>query len=506
LISSLQQRLPAGWLNTAATWALPLFTVALVRRSSTDGLQLLIAALLATGIIILASRWPVGALCTLFFLFPLRDVVFSALFRLGVSGSIVRQAGLWKELLVAALVVAAFRGVRATGGPASGRDLIALGIVAIAVVYFVAPGIPGSVAAPYDARVGSLRSDAGFAVLFIACRRLVLDDRDKRRLVMAITASALVLAASGLWQYLSPAAFDHFMINTIRLPFYKQVVLRSPFKTISITLATRPGGFLVDAPLLAEGLILPLAIGSSRIVRPSANPLWYFATAVFATSILLTASRGAALAAALVLLLTLRRAGSAALTATRTRYALVLVATIVVVAPFLLQSQLAHRARAAVAGRDLSAQTHSSQLTNSTRIFFTHPFGLGLGIGTASRSARTGAYISEDAYLQIGNEIGALPMVLFAALVVTTIAGLARVDDPSPLAGGAFCAGMAIALISLFTNAWIDVNVSWVFWAVAGLVLVDRPHRAGSDLLASDGLPSHTSASLPHMPTRFGRV
>lgn len=498
------RRLPAGWPGILAMWLLPMVVAVAVRRSTTDRLQLFVAVIAAVAVIAVASRWPVGALCGLFFFFPLRDVVFSTLFRLGVSASIVRQGGLWKEVVVAALVVAAFRRLRSERGAMAPQDRLALAVVGIALVYFLAPGVVRTSTVPYDARIGSLRSEAGFAVLFLACRRLAIGDRDKDRLIAAIVGAALVLAASGLWQFISPAGFAHFMITTIRLPLYKRVVLNSPFNVATITLASRPGGFLVDAPLLAEALILPLAIASNRVVRPGANPSWYVAAALFATAILITASRGAALAAVLVLLLTLRRTG-AAHAATRLRYALALMATAVIVAPFFLHTQLAHRAKAAVAGSDVSARSHGSQLTNSTRIFFSHPLGLGLGIGTASRTAPTQAYISEDAYLQIGNEIGALPMVLFVALVVTTLSAVrARGDtaERSPLADAAFCAGVAIGVISLFTNAWIDVNLSWVFWSVAGVVLADRPRSSGETPVAIGGLPSRLSALPPRMPTR----
>src|SRR5205814_161542 len=77
-------------------------------------------------------------------------------------------------------------------------------------------------------------------------------------------------------------------------------------------------------------------------------------------------------------------------------------------------------------------------------------------------------------YVQVGNELGILAMLVFVVLLVALLPALRRgaMADPSnPLCAGVRGACIGLIVAGLFHHVWIDFPVSWTFWMTAGLAL-----------------------------------
>jgi O-antigen ligase len=100
--------------------------------------------------------------------------------------------------------------------------------------------------------------------------------------------------------------------------------------------------------------------------------------------------------------------------------------------------------------------------------------GLGTAPGIGERFKVQGHLTTEDAYLQVGNEIGVLSMLSFLGLLLSTIVALARrarSADPDGLATAMCAAGVGLFVGGFFLHIWLDFATALTFWALAGLAL-----------------------------------
>ncbi len=99
------------------------------------------------------------------------------------------------------------------------------------------------------------------------------------------------------------------------------------------------------------------------------------------------------------------------------------------------------------------------------------PLGRGPGTaGPASQHNDHPARIAENYYIQIGQEVGWIGMVLFIVIVVSVLRELwTRRTEILPIVLLASFAG--ISVINLFWHAWTDDSVSLVWWGLAGIAL-----------------------------------
>jgi hypothetical protein len=131
-----------------------------------------------------------------------------------------------------------------------------------------------------------------------------------------------------------------------------------------------------------------------------------------------------------------------------------------------------------------------------------HPLGqgLGTGAGTGQRYAVANTTIPENNYLQVGDELGVAPLLLFVALTLALILWLRRVarGHPEPLVTAAWSAGIGLAVAAWFLQTWSDFAVAWTYWAVAGAMLGlarQRARVAAAD--AAAGTPKPAIARYP---------
>jgi hypothetical protein len=127
-------------------------------------------------------------------------------------------------------------------------------------------------------------------------------------------------------------------------------------------------------------------------------------------------------------------------------------------------------------GDDSSIQGHFSALSGGLRFVEEHPLGVGLGTSVARYGAASGP--GESALLAIGADIGLLGLLLFIALYGgLVLAGLAMAwiwrEDVSKRALGAVVGvgGLALAPVVLTSQVWGNFSVTFLFWWAAGSVV-----------------------------------
>src|SRR5207302_10029202 len=88
--------------------------------------------------------------------------------------------------------------------------------------------------------------------------------------------------------------------------------------------------------------------------------------------------------------------------------------------------------------------------------------------------------IPENNYLEVGAELGILPMLIFVGLTVALIVKLRRAarQRSDPLITAAWTAGVGLAVSAWFLQTWSDFAVAWTYWGVAGAMLGMARSRA----------------------------
>lgn len=114
-----------------------------------------------------------------------------------------------------------------------------------------------------------------------------------------------------------------------------------------------------------------------------------------------------------------------------------------------------------------------------------HPFGRGSGVaGPASRRLRILApSISENYYLQLGQEVGVLGILLFVGIVFLVAVSL-WVRRDSALALGLLESLVGLSVVGLFLHVWADEDVAYIWWGLAGFV-ISRPPKKSAILSSS---------------------
>src|SRR6185295_6747016 len=119
---------PARWTIWLAAFAPALVARVLVGLGFVNFEQL-IGLVVACMALVLLTRRPARSLAVLLTLLPFQLVLTSLLFRFGVTAGVTRMAALWKELVVLAIVVAAWRRTRERPGRFDPLDRVATAFV-----------------------------------------------------------------------------------------------------------------------------------------------------------------------------------------------------------------------------------------------------------------------------------------------------------------------------------------------------------------------------------------
>ena len=478
-------------------WLSPLAVVTFLysaQRVSLVSVTLLTAGLIGVGLVVLASRHPIGALTSLLVLVPFQTMLLSLVYRFGLPASLVRPLSSWKELVGLGVLIAAARTRTRDRRTLDRIDVIALSYVALVAAYALVPRFFVTTAPLDDAvRANAFRFNAAFVLLFLAARHLDLTPEARGRLLRVALVVGTVVAALGLVEFASPGWWNDIAIRQVQVTKYLvEVTGGTPRDVHSILTYTPFGG----TQLLRIGSVLfsPLTVGffmvggyavaCERVVMDRARGVTVLALAVLTSAIVLTQTRSAILAMIVVTLLALRpRAGRASVG--RARFSLLLVLLVVIAIPLALSSGLSQRITGANSSNDTSSQDHVNSLQEAVTQIVNHPLGTGLGTSgsTSVRYEVSNSTITENFYLQAGVETGVLALVLFLAFTLVVLERLGRVAARSTEADvhAAHGALVGLAVAALFLHVWQELAVSWTMWILAGIaVAVERSHDDSS--------------------------
>ena len=133
-------------------------------------------------------------------------------------------------------------------------------------------------------------------------------------------------------------------------------------------------------------------------------------------------------------------------------------------------------------GDDSSIQAHISAVGAGLRFVGDHPLGVGLGTSVTRYGIANGP--GESALFAIGADIGLLGLILFVALYGgLVLAGLAVAwlwrEDVAKCALGAVVGvgGLALAPVVLASQVWSNFSVTFLFWWAAGSVVTVVANR-----------------------------
>lgn len=119
-----------------------------------------------------------------------------------------------------------------------------------------------------------------------------------------------------------------------------------------------------------------------------------------------------------------------------------------------------------------SDQGHIAGLRAGTHDLVHQPFGRGPGSAGPASVYNTGSpRIAENYFLQIGQETGWVGLILFVLINIGVgyILWLKRQD---PLALTLFASLIGLTFINLFSHAWTDDSIAYIWWGLAGIAMV----------------------------------
>lgn len=472
------------WLEGGIVWALPVIVIFAIYFSPRQLLsaQTAMTGLLALGLLVLASRRPDRSLLALIILLPFQGLILSKAWALGAPASLVSHLGAWKETLALGVIVAGARSFIASGRRADTLDRVALAFIGTVALYAllgpqIAPGAPSG----SNVRLLGFRELGGFVLLLLGARHAPLGPRFVERAGRVLLAVATVISAIAVFEAINPDRWNQFVVQTIRYPAYQEAVLHASANLTSVITYgsigggkfVRVGSVFTNELTLAWFLVLPFALALERVVRRASRlalPIMLLLGAV----LLLTQTRSAIVAAAIVAFLALARAAGRP-RHWRTQAALLLAGVALIAIPAAFATGFADRAAATGSQRDNSSAGHISGIYTGLDTVAAHPLGLGLGTaaGTGQRLARQKLVIPENGYLDIGVQLGLLGMAVFIALTVVLLRWLRRaaLREPDPLVTATWGAGVGLAVAALFLQPWLDFSVTWSFWGIAGATI-----------------------------------
>lgn len=468
-------------------WALVPLVVAPVGLLGPDGLLLVSAAVVGAGVVAAASRHPGPALVALVVAAGLQPPIQALLLHVLPAGA-VRAAGFTKEALLAGLVVAGWQAHRRRGHRLDRVDRAMLAFVLLVAAYLVVPLVLSPVVrlfprAPTGAFTLGLaaRANAGMVLVLLATRSLDVSREWRRRVVGTVIAVALVAALASITEFVATDLWQRVENQWLELPRLRALVFdaapdASPMRSLVAGRLLVRAGAWSDALTVGFFLVPGLALALVRAAnRPSLLRLAVAAT--IGAGIVATLTRSAFLAAvvmALVVALGFPRTQHHA----RTRLLAIGSLGLILALAFAGSTGLVERTTAAFTGDDASATDHVESTTAGIERALDHPFGLGLGVQPNARRGSSGGQqvVTENAYLQVANELGAVAAILLVVALWRLVVALRRRGDEVATAMAGTVAGVAVA--GLFLHVWLPLDGPWTMMALAGLWLPRRPGSA----------------------------
>jgi hypothetical protein len=390
---------------------------------------------------------------------------------------------LWKEFLLVPIVLGAL--YLLWKNPAQRRRIFSLWPARLIAIYALLLLVCASVARANGA-VGTkalwygLLVDLRFlvfflAVLIIAASSSWLGDRWRRILL----APAIVVAVFAILQYLVlPYDFlKHFGYSNATI---------SPYETINHNLQRiRVASTLRGANPLGAYLILPILVLAIAYIKEKSQRR---NIAIFGTGLLLALAFSFSRSAWIGVLFGLIIITWLSIKNTRLKKNLLLglAAVILIVAALTVllrnntgfESIVYHTDHTSKIAQS-SNEGHSAAFKAAGRDILHEP--LGRGVGTAGPAStynyRHNGRISENYFMQIGQEAGWLGMLLFIAICIS-IGKMLYVRRSDPLALALFASLIGIAFVNLLSHAWTDDTLAYIWWGLAAVACAPlRPVR-----------------------------
>lgn len=473
----------------------PVVLLALLRVLPGTAGALVVVALLAAAAAGAARRPVLGALG--FTALPFFSLGLAGMHRIGYADPTVRALGFWKEAVAAGLAGAAFVALRRAGTPRlPAVDLVAIGLVLVGLVYAATGFAPIAGPGPdLSTRLAALRTDLGPIALLVIGRHLRLAAEEVRRIHAAVVRAALALVVGAMVELLAPRLWNWAFVDVLQVLRYRVQVLGvdparvAHFKD-DVRIRGEAGGrtFLrlgsleFDHIAFAFLCVLALAIAAERLVRRAPSAKAALPAVALVVGIVLNQTRAAAVVAGVVLLAATRPLPGRD---DRTRWALrrgLLVGGVAVVA---LAAAVGLLQR--FVDDPASNTLHTDNVRAAFDVLVDHPLGLGLGTADGAGQAGFGvrALVPENQYLQIGTQLGWVPMAAYAGVLVTAAVALVRraraaADDLGTTAAAA-AALVALLVAGLTATPLARVSVGWLLAMVAGTALGTIPSRTAAD-------------------------
>lgn len=462
-------------------WLLPVVVIPLAWMGTRVTL-LVIGLLIAAGLFAAAQVRPLAVLALLFTVLPFSVVLLASLLELGLPAALVRLLGFWKEAVAAGLLTAAMRRRRSLDH----LDHLALAFIGLVTIYALLQVVAGPLVGtvfPRAARgwlpiTAAVRANIAFVAIFLATRHLGLTEQQRDRILAVVAGTGVLVAAIGAFEFFAPDVWANFVNNVIGLPRYVVEVFQNDGRDSYVRQTTIFGretvrvGSVLFAPLdLGFYLSISLAVLMHRVSRRATAPA-IAGLAVVGFAILATYTRSAVLAAAVTI-----AAGATMLpwraASARVRLAALSLAMLLAGLSLSLVTGLAERTIAGLRLEEDSAVGHVEAIQFGLRSILHLPAGHGLGVRPSSASSEFAGVAVENAYLQVGVELGIIAMVMFIVLLVAIAVVAARRSRAGSdhAAFVAACAGVGLLFGGMFLHVWNNFQTAWTFWAVAGLAL-----------------------------------
>ena len=456
--------------------------------------------------------------------FAFHSFLLMVLLRLGTPAVLVRAFQGWKEILIAALtVIVLMRIWRELRTGRSGlllfTDWIAIGLAVITIVYFLLPESILHSGTNFAQRLVGFRVIALIPLIYFLARRLEpAGEADLQTVLWLAMGAGAIVSLFGVFElfFVPTRTWIDWGVNQ-----YTQILgfkYSGPGGMPPNFFVTLPDGTLLRrvvstyiSPLgvAYTGLLLfPLGVVliDRQRARSSAKWLAIAALTLVLIGVMFAVTRLALFAlvgeAGLMWLL-LRRGWIAALVP------VLVVASVLMLYPYASLGPAVDRNlnevkrtqwQWAISGNDSSAQEHYGFLIADLKFDLQHPFGLGTGASTARYGQLVGT--GESAVLGMFGDLGIIGGLLYVAFYLLALWNGWRAYRAAPkdslvvaLPLTALVGGLALLPVTVTSDVWGDLSVTYLLWWAAGASATLAARRSASPVVAR--APVRTSPVTP---------
>ena len=445
--------------------------------------------------------------------FAFHSFLLMVLLRLGTPAGLLRAFQGWKEILIAALtVIVLMRIWRELRTGRSGlllfTDWIAIGLAVITIVYFLLPESILHSGTNFAQRLVGFRVIALIPLIYFLARRLEpAGEADLQTVLWLAMGAGAIVSLFGVFElfFVPTRTWIDWGVNQ-----YTQILgfkYNGPGGMPPNFFVTLPDGTLLRrvvstyiSPLgvAYTGLLLfPLGVVliDRQRARSSAKWLAIAALTLVLIGVMFAVTRLALFAlvgeAGLMWLL-LRRGWIAALVP------VLVVASVLMLYPYASLGPAVDRNlnevkrtqwQWAISGNDSSAQEHYGFLIADLKFDLQHPFGLGTGASTARYGQLVGT--GESAVLGMFGDLGIIGGLLYVAFYLLALWNGWRAYRAAPkdslvvaLPLTALVGGLALLPVTVTSDVWGDLSVTYLLWWAAGASATLAARRSASPVVA----------------------